>query len=46
MITDQQERFIVSEIIREKALRLLMEEVPHGIAVEIMTMKKNEKRKL
>lgn len=43
MITDQQERFIVGEIIREKALRLLNEEVPHGIAVEIMTMKKDEK---
>lgn len=43
MITDQQERFIVSEIIREKALRLLSEEVPHGIAVEIITMKKDEK---
>lgn len=43
MITDQQERFIVGEIIREKALRLLSEEVPHGIAVEIMTMKKNER---
>ncbi|WP_125152555.1 GTPase Era [Clostridium rectalis] len=43
MITDQQERFIVSEIIREKALRLLKEEVPHGIAVEILSMKQNEK---
>lgn len=43
MITDQQERFIVSEIIREKALRLLSEEVPHGIAVDIITMKKDEK---
>ncbi|GLC32254.1 GTPase Era [Clostridium omnivorum] len=43
MITDQQERFIVSETIREKALRLLSEEVPHGIAVEIITMKKDEK---
>ncbi len=42
MITDQQERFIVMEIIREKALRLLSQEVPHGIAIEIMTMKKNE----
>lgn len=42
MITDQQERFIVMEIIREKALRLLSQEVPHGIAVEILTMKKNE----
>ncbi|AJA48367.1 GTPase Era [Clostridium pasteurianum DSM 525 = ATCC 6013] len=39
MLTDVQERFVVSEIIREKALRLLSEEVPHGIAVEIMSMK-------
>jgi GTPase len=45
LVTDQQERFIVSEIIREKALRLLSEEVPHGIAVEIVTMTKNEKGK-
>ncbi|WP_291560484.1 MULTISPECIES: GTPase Era [unclassified Clostridium] len=43
MITDQQERFIVTEIIREKALRLLSQEVPHGIAVEIISMKKDEK---
>lgn len=43
MVTDQQERFIISEIIREKALRLLSEEVPHGIAVEIIMMKKDEK---
>ncbi|WMJ82303.1 GTPase Era [Clostridium sp. MB40-C1] len=41
MITDQQERFIISEIVREKALKLLSEEVPHGIAVEILTMKQN-----
>lgn len=43
MVTDQQERFIVAETIREKALRLLSEEVPHGIAVEIITMKQDEK---
>lgn len=43
MITDQQERFIVAETIREKALRLLSQEVPHGIAVEIIGMKKDEK---
>lgn len=43
MITDQNERFIVSEIIREKALRMLKEEVPHGTAVEIIQMRKNEK---
>ncbi|GAA0122198.1 MAG: GTPase Era [Clostridium argentinense] len=43
MITDQQEKFIVTEIIREKALRLLSQEVPHGIAVEIISMKKDDK---
>lgn len=41
-ITDQPERFIVSEIIREKALMLLDKEVPHGIAVEIVQMKESE----
>ena len=35
MITDHPERFIVSEIIREKMLMYLNEEVPHGVAVEI-----------
>ena len=35
MITDHPERFIVSEIIREKLLMYLKEEVPHGVAVEI-----------
>lgn len=43
MITDQQERFLVAETIREKALRLLSEEIPHGIAVDIILMKKDEK---
>lgn len=38
-ITDQPERQIVAEIIREKALRLLDEEIPHGIAVVIDRMK-------
>jgi GTPase len=42
MITDQKERFIVSEIIREKILRLLREEVPHGTAVEILEMKQQK----
>ena len=41
-LTDVNEKFIVAEIIREKALRLLSEEVPHGIAVDIRTMKKEE----
>jgi len=43
MITDSEERFIVAETIREKALRLLSEEVPHGIAVDVTSMKKDEK---
>ena len=38
-ITDQPERQIASEIIREKALRYLQEEIPHGLAVEIDSMK-------
>ena len=41
-ITDQPERQIVAEYIREKALRLLNREVPHGIAVEIERMKQRE----
>ena len=39
VITDQPERQIVSEFIREKTLRLLNKEIPHGIAVEIERMK-------
>lgn len=35
MVTDQPERVIVAEIIREKALELLNEEVPHGIGVGV-----------
>lgn len=38
-ITDQPERQIVAELIREKALHCLQEEVPHGIAVAIDRMK-------
>jgi len=37
MITDHPERFIVSEIIREKVLLYLEEEIPHGVAIEIET---------
>ncbi|MBU3142424.1 GTPase Era [Clostridium sp. CF012] len=43
MITDQQERFIITEIIREKALKLLSQEVPHGIAIEIISMKRDDR---
>ena len=40
MMTDQPERLIVAEMIREKALLHLRDEVPHGIGVEIMGMNK------
>ncbi len=42
MITDQPERFIIAEIIREKALLNLDEEVPHGIYVGIEGIKTRE----
>lgn len=38
-VTDQPERQIVAELVREKALRLLDDEIPHGIAVSIDRMK-------
>ena len=41
MITDQPERVLCAEIIREKALLNLQEEVPHGIGVEIMQFTQN-----
>jgi GTPase len=40
MITDQPERMICAELIREKALRNLRDEVPHGIGVEMLAMNK------
>ncbi len=43
MVTDHPERFIVSEIIREKLLMYLNEEVPHGVAVEIESYKEDPK---
>ncbi|MBR4015228.1 MAG: GTPase Era [Anaerotignum sp.] len=46
MVTDQPERQIASEIIREKALYLLQDEIPHGIAVEIMSMKKRQNQNM
>ncbi len=38
-VTDQPTRQIVAELIREKALRLLSEEIPHGVAVSIESMR-------
>ena len=42
-VTDQPERQIVAELIREKALHCLQEEIPHGIAVAIDRMKMQNK---
>ena len=41
-VTDQPIRQIVSELIREKTLRLLSDEIPHGIAVSVDSMKYRE----
>lgn len=42
-VTDQPMRQIAAELIREKALRLLEDEIPHGIAVSIESMKERKK---
>ncbi len=39
MVTDQTERELMAEIIREKLLWFLQKEIPHGIAIEILQMK-------
>jgi len=44
--TDKPEKFIVAELIREKTLFLLQDEIPHGIAVEVMSMKERKNRPL
>ena len=46
VVTDQPERQIAAELIREKALRLLDEEIPHGIAVAIEQMKERSGGKI
>lgn len=46
MITDKNERFIVAEIIREKGLMYLNEEVPHGLAISIEKFKKREDKNM
>lgn len=46
MITDQPERFIISEMIREKALINLQEEIPHGIYVAVEEVKQRENKKI
>lgn len=42
--TDQPEKVLVAELLREKALRLLDKEVPHGIAVDIISFKEDEEK--
>lgn len=46
MITDQPEKVIAAEIIREKFLDLLEDEVPHGIAVTVENMKERDDKDL
>ena len=41
-LTDQPERVLAAEIIREKLLRLLDQEIPHGIAVSVEKMRERE----
>ncbi len=46
MITDQPERAIIQELIREKILLNMHEEIPHGVAVEVISVKQREGRNL
>jgi GTP-binding protein Era len=46
MVTDHPEKFIIAEIIREKALNLLDQEIPHGIAVDIESLEDDEQANL
>ena len=46
MITDQPEKFVISELIREKALINLEEEIPHGIFVTIDSFKERTDKNL
>ncbi len=45
-LTDQPERVIVSEIVREKMLRLLDKEIPHGVAVAVEKMRERSDKDL
>ncbi|MGA1871064.1 MAG: GTPase Era [bacterium] len=46
MITDQTERFIVAEFIREKLIKLTRQEVPYACATAVESMKVDEKKKI
>lgn len=45
-ITDQPERNIIAEIVREKVLRNMHQEIPHGIAVEVLQIRQREDKDL
>ncbi len=42
MITDQPERFVIAEFIREKILHLTREEIPHSVAVDVEQLQRRE----
>ena len=44
--TDQTERFLVSEVIREKLFALLNQEIPYGIHVEIISFKEKPEKNI
>ncbi len=46
MVTDQPEKQIVAELIREKVLHLMSQEIPHGVAVVVDSMKQRGKQKM
>lgn len=46
MVTDQPERIIIAEMIREKALHLTREEVPHALGVEVEEVTKRPKKEM
>jgi len=46
ILTDQPERALVAELIREKILHLINEEIPHGIGVELISFKERDNKDL
>jgi len=46
MVTDQPERQIVAELVREKVLHQMSQEIPHGVAVVVDSMKQRDKKSL
>jgi GTP-binding protein Era len=46
MLTDQPEKVLVQEIIREKILHLISEEIPHGVGVEVIYFKESDEKQL